>query len=82
MPCTAGDRDRVREAVAECRARDGVVAADVLEPDAGPRRTWSLELVVEGDGLEAWLLDRLADHDLRALRVTPQGRHTHAVVTA
>lgn len=79
MACIARDRDRARSCAVECRARDSVVAADVLEPNADRRRTWSLELVVDGAGLPPEVVARLAKHGLTVLRVAPQGEYTHAV---
>lgn len=79
MGCTIQDRNTVRECAAECRARDSVVAADVLWPSADQCRTWSLELVCSGAGLPPSVLDRLATYGLCVLRVAPQGEYTHAV---
>lgn len=79
MPCSARDRDSLREAAAECRALESVRATDVLDPSESPGNTWTLELVCEADGMPPAVDEHLAGYDLRTLHVSPQGVHTHVV---
>ena len=80
MGCTVDARRRMRTCAAECRARDGVVAVDVLPPAEGPQATWTLEVVCAGAGVPPGVLNQIAVHGLRLAHVDPQGAYTVAVV--
>lgn len=80
MSCSPRTRERVREAAAELRACDGVVAVDVLAPSEGLHARWSLELVTT-DHLDAPVLERLAANRLELADVSPQGENYHALAS-
>lgn len=81
MTCSPRTRERVREAAAELRACDGVVAVDVLAPSEGLHARWSLELVTT-DHLAAPVLERLAANRFALADVSPQGGQFYAVAVA
>lgn len=80
MTCTVRQRERVREAAAEVRACDGVVAATVLAPTEGTEPTWSISLVTAGR-LQPAALERIAANDLCLGPFTPQGDGFEAPLT-
>ncbi len=81
MTCTVRDRERVREAAAELRPLDGVVAVDVLPPGTGPRAGWSLSVLMDRP-LQPAMQQRLAAHGLAVPDVSSQGAHFEALATA
>jgi hypothetical protein len=81
MTCTVQDRARVREAAAELRALDAVIAADAHPPGEGTRPGWSLSVVMDHP-LPADAMDRLAAHGLAVPDVSPQGTYFEALATA
>jgi hypothetical protein len=81
MTCTVAERQRVREAAAELRAIDGVVAADARPPGEATTAGWSLSLVMDRP-LQPAMQERLAAHGLAVPDVSPRGEHYYASATA
>ncbi len=81
MGCTVADRERVREAAAELRPLDGIVAVDVLAPGQGTRAGWSLSVIMDRP-LQPDAMQRLAAHGLAVPDVSSQGAHYETLATA
>ena len=80
MTWTVAERQRVREAAAELRAIDGVVAADAHPPGVDTRAGWSLSLVMDRP-LQPAMQERLSAHGLAVPDVSPRGEHYYVSAT-
>lgn len=78
--CPRAIGDRVREAAAEVRGCDSVIAADVLDPNESGRGRWAIEIVTS-EPLPAAVLERLGQHDLSVPDAVARGTAWHSLAT-
>jgi len=72
---------RARETKTELEACDAVLDAIILDPNAGPRAGWTLEVTITGDRLPAPAVQVLATHDCAVVSTTVRAPDvTQAVV--
>jgi len=81
VTCAVEARHRCRAAAEVLAADPRTTAVDAIEPAVGPRSTWVLELVIEGDAVGPAMLAALGRHHLSVVDVSPQGPD-HVTVVA
>jgi len=72
-------RPRAIQTARELERLGSVLAADVLEPDAGTRPSLTLEVAIADGVVPPSVLDVLARRDAALADASPQGDHTIAV---
>jgi hypothetical protein len=84
MTCNAQARDDLRDGARALRECDAVVSADVFAPEHGPRKEWTLEvlLAAETEGVPNPVLSKLAAAGLDLAALQAQGPYPLVVATA
>lgn len=77
--CPRTRRERAETLASELRDCDGCIDADVLDPMAGQRSEWTLEIVT-AEGLTPAMLLACCRTDARVVDVTPRGNVSRAII--